>query len=147
MRGSFTVELSLIFPVILMILVVIMQVGLYFTYRIYTLCAVNQSLSVYSRARQEKKTSEEAVQMAEGYLEDALGLLPIEVQELRCVADTGWLTEECSVGVTARYSFLFDMSWSAVEKNCVTNPVIFRNRLDFMWEKGKQYLDRFQNES
>ena len=147
MKGSFTVELSLIFPVMLMILVVLMQMGLYFTYRIYTLCMVNQSLSVYSRARQEKKTVKEAEQMAEEYLYDTLCLLPIEIQEYWCEGEAGWLEEECTVGVMAKYSFLFDLTWSNVGKNCVTNPVSFRNRLDFVWEKGKQYLDRFQSES
>lgn len=147
MKGSFTVELSLVFPVILMILIVFMQLGLYFTYRIYTLCTINQSLTVCSRARQERKTMDEAAQLGEEYLYDTLSFLPIEIQETWCETDTGWLKEEYTIGVTARYSFLFDMSWSAVEKSCVMNPVSFRNQLDFIWEKGKQYLVRFQNES
>ena len=147
MKGSFTVELSLIFPVILMILIVFIQMGLYFTYRVYTLCAINQSLTVYSRARQEKKTAEEASELAKGYLYDVLNLLPIDIQDVQCESNAGWLKEECVMGVKAGYSYIFDMSWSSVGKCDATNPVSFRNRLDFIWEKGKQYLDRFQNDS
>lgn len=145
MKGSFTVELSLVFPVILLILVIFMQFGLYFMYRVYTLNAVNQSLSICSRSRQEKKTAEEAAQSAEAYLLDALAQLPIEIIELQCETTMGWFKEEYTVKVTAEYSFIFKFSWTAVEKSCVMNPVQFRNRCDFIWEKGKQYLDRFQN--
>ena len=147
MKGSFSVELSLILPVILMILVVLMQVGLYFTYRIYTVCVVNQSLAVYNRARQEKNTMQEAVQLAEEYLCDTLDILPIEIQDSWCEVEGGWLEENCAIGVKVNYSFMLNMTWSSVGKNCVTNPVSFRNRLDFIWEKGSQYLKRFQDES
>ena len=147
MKGSFTVELSLVLPVILMILVALMQMGLYFTYRIYTVCVVNQSLSVYSRARQEKNTMQGAALLAEEYLYDTLSILPVEIQDFWCEAEGGWLEEDCTVGVTVQFSFMFDMKWSSVGKNCVTNPVSFRNRLDFIWEKGRQYLKRFQEES
>ena len=85
--------------------------------------------------------------IAEEYLYDTLSILPVEIQDFWCEAEGGWLEEDCTVGVTVQFSFMFDMKWSSVGKNCVTNPVSFRNRLDFIWEKGSQYLKRFQDES
>ncbi len=146
MKGNITVELSLIFPVILIVLIMFMQFGLYFVYRIYTLNAVNQSLAICSRARQEKKSVEEATRLAEKYLNDVLIQFPIEITELQCETVTGWFEEEYIMVVSAKYSFMFELSWIVVEKSCAMNPVEFRNRFDFIWEKGKQYLDQLKGE-
>ena len=142
MKGSFTVELSLLFPIILTILIVFMQFGLYFMCRIYAVNAVNQSLLICNRARQEKKTTEEAVQLAEEYLYDVLKQIPIEITELHCDTVKGWWEEEYVMMVSAKYSFIFELSWNTVAKSCSTNPTEFRNRIDFIWENGKQYLEQ-----
>ena len=141
MKGSFTVELSIIFPVIFIILVVLVQCGLFFSYRIYALNAINQSLMICSQARSEGMTPEEAVQCAGEYLHEELDRLPIRIEEIQWEQSVGWLKEEYAVGVSARYSFVISISWSAFQKSNVINPVVFRNRLDFIWEKGRRYLD------
>ena len=147
MKGSFTVEMAVVFPVIFLVLFLFMQFGLYFTYRVYTLNVMNQSLAICSRARQEMKPKEEARQLAERYLQECLRLIPIEMETVQLDVQDGWVQEEYTARVSAQYSFLFDMTWSAVEKSCVMNPVIFRNRLDLVWEKGKQYLSWYQQVS
>lgn len=146
MKGSFTVELALIFPIILMLLVVFMQFGLYFMYRIYTLNTVDQSLAICNRARQEKKTTEEARQLAEEYARGTLENLPIEITKLQCEVSSEWFQEEYTMVVEAGYSFVLELNWTAVGKSCVMNPVEFRNRIDFVWEKGQQYLEWFKKE-
>ncbi len=146
MKGSFTVELSIIFPIIFVILVVLMQYGLYFSYRIFTWNAMNQSLMVCNQARNKGMQPEEAIECAAGYLDEELSKLPIQIDALNWERSTGWLKEEYVVKVSARYSFMVSMSWSAVQISKRINPVEFRNRLDFIWEKGRQYLDRGESD-
>ncbi len=142
MKGSFTVELSIIFPIIFLILIVLMQCGLYFSYRIFVRNAMNQSLLVCIQARNDGMMPEEAVECAAGYLDEELGNLPIQITELQWDSSIGWLKEEYRVKLSARYSYLFSLPWSAVQVSKRVNPVEFRNRLDFIWEKARQYLDK-----
>ena len=146
MKGSFTVELSILFPGLLIVLIFFMQIGMYFVYRIYTISAVDQGLVICNRARQEKKTTEETVQLVETYLYDTLVQLPIDITELKCEVVSGWFAEEYSIRVTAGYSFILKLSWNSVGKCSVMNPVEFRNRVDFVWEKGNQYMDQLKRE-
>lgn len=140
MKGSFTVELSLLFPLIFVILLALMQCGLYFTYRIYTVNAMEQSLMVCEEERKGGKTPEEAAASGEEYLYGQLERLPIELTAAEYTQSTGWLKEEYEVKISAKYTFIISLSWSAVRKEKVINPVQLRNRLDFIWEKGQQYM-------
>ncbi len=142
MKGSFTIELSIIFPFIFLILIVLMQCSLYFSYRIFAWNAMNQSLLVCIQARNEGIGAEEAVEYASEYLEGQLEKLPIQTTALEWNSSIGWFKEEYSVRISVRYSFLISMSWSAIQVSTRMNPMEFRNRLDFIWEKARQYLDQ-----
>ena len=142
MKGSLTVELAIIFPIIFLILVVLMQCGLYFSYRLFTWNAMNQSMLVCMQARNDGEPPETAVGYAEKYLEEELAKLPIQVTELDWQSSSGWLEEEYGVKISARYSLIFSLSWSAGQTSKRVNPVEFRNRLDFIWEKARQYLEQ-----
>ena len=106
---------------------------------------MDQSLTVCVRARQEKRSAEEAVQLAEAYLNNKLAQVPIDIAEVQCKTRVGWFHEEYTMWVTARYAFVLELSWTTLEKSSVVNPVEFRNRVDFIWEKGKQYMDQLKN--
>ena len=90
---------------------------------------------------------EEAAALAEQYLQEMLCSVPIEIEEVYLEVKDGWLKEEYTAKISACYSFLFDMTWSAIEKSCLMDPVLFRNRLDLIWEKGNQYLEWYRNHS
>ena len=114
-------------------------------YRVYTVNAVNQSLAICTRARQEKKTVEETERLVETHLSNRIEEIPVKVEEMDCKADSGWFQEEYTLRLRATYSFGMKLSWVVIEKCCVMNPVDFRNRVDFLWEKGKQYLDQLDS--
>ncbi len=142
MKGSFTVELSIIFPVIFLILIVLMQCGLYFSYRIFTWNAMHQSLLVCIQTRNEGILPEDAMECAAEYLAAELENVPIQITELEWDSSIGWLKEEYSVKVSAQYSFILSLPWSSVQVSKRVNSAEFRNRLDFIWEKAGQYLDQ-----
>lgn len=146
MKGSFTVELSIIFPVIVFILLIIMQFALFFSYRIFAVNAMNQSLMICLQERNSGQEPDEAVQSAAEYLERELTKTPIQIEAVQWEKEVGWLKEEYVVKISARYSFLTSLPWSAVQKTTRMNAMEFRNRVDFVWEKGRKYLEQGKNE-
>lgn len=135
MKGSLTVELSLLFPIIFLVLIILMQCGLYFSYRIYTQCRVQQSLMLCAEQRKQGANPDAAVGNAKQYLEEALKGLPVEAEFIDWNQTNRWMKEEYEVTLQARYSFIISLSWTVKQKKVWINPVNLRNRVDFIWEK------------
>ena len=141
MKGSFTVEMSLLFPMIFLMLMICMQFGLYYSYRIYSQAVVQQSLLICTHQRQQGIRPEKAAAIAESYLQDQLQQLPIAVEAAEVKQSVNWLNEEYQAGFKASYTLFISLSWSETQKKEWMNPVLLRNRVDFIWEKGKAYFD------
>lgn len=135
MKGSLTVELSLLFPIVFLVLIILMQCGLYFSYRIYTQCRVQQSLMLCVEQRKQGADPDAAVGNAKQYLEEALKGLPVEAELIDWNQTNRWMKEEYEVTLQVRYSFIISLSWTVKQKKVWINPVNLRNRVDFIWEK------------
>lgn len=142
MRGSFTVEMAILFPLVFLILMALMQLGLYFSYRIYAKAALQQSLLICTDQREQGREPESAAALAEQHLAERLEQLPVRVEAAEVTAQAGWLKEEYIAGIRAESFFLIPLSWQEQQTREWRNPVLFRNRVDFIWEKGKAFVDR-----
>lgn len=135
MKGSLSVELSLLFPIVFLILIILMQCGLYFCYRIYTQCKVQESLILCEEQRKHGLDLNPAMEKAKKYLEESLQGLAIETEFINWNQTSSWMKEEYEVTLQMRYSFVITLSWNVKQKKRWLNPVGFRNRVDFLWEK------------
>lgn len=140
MRGSFTTELALIFPVIFLVIIVMLQSGLFFAYRIYTFDVLQRGMLICENARNEGEEAENAMAAGKQYTEVQLQKIPIRIVDIRWDYECGWLEEEYTAAVQAEYSFLLSLPWQAQLKMEWSNPVQFRNRIDYIWEKGSKYF-------
>lgn len=140
MRGSFTVELSIIFPLIFLILTVLMQCGLFYSFIIYSQSLAKQGLLLCAEERNQGINAEDALLQAEDFVKTRLEALPVIIKEIKSSKDVGWLSEGYVIEIVAEYRLFVAFSWEIKQEFIWTNPILFKNRVDFLWEKAHQYL-------
>lgn len=146
MKGSFTVELAILFPVMWLLLMVLLQFGLYFTYRIYIDDVLKRSMMICIEQRNQGAQPEEAMNRADAYLQQQLEPLPVQTETDGWQLTDGWLSEKYEVGLFAEYRMFASFHWTAQQKGDWRNPVLFRNRIDYLWEKGQKYEALWKDE-
>ena len=138
-KGSFTVEIALIFPVVFLIVLTLLQCGLFFTYHVYSRCLAEQSVMLCIDQRKEGVEAEEAVQVAQAYLGEKLRRLPLQVETCSVVQENSFLQETYTATMEAKARMLISFTCQWTVKQTWMEPVLFRNRVDYLWEKGQQY--------
>ena len=64
-EGSFTIEMAAIFPVILLMIFLLLQIGLSYSFRIMAHASATEALEVYGKARSTSLSAEEAEALAD----------------------------------------------------------------------------------
>lgn len=145
-KGSFTVELSIIFPFIFLILMVLLQFGLYFTYQIYASCIMQQSLMICESRRQQGAEPKAALGEAEAYVSQKMEEVPVQVLNLKMNQQKEWIEEVYQVELEAEYNLIIPLTWRSIQKKSRMDPVTFRNRIDWVWEKGKKWMQNWEEQ-
>lgn len=101
---------------------------------------------VCTEKRQEGESAETAVTQADHYVEEKLQRLPIRVEAAEWEYSQDWLGEKYSIRITADYRLVMPMSWNVIQTKEWMNPVLFKNRVDYLWEKGKMYMKKQEAE-
>jgi hypothetical protein len=141
MKGSLTVELSLLFPLLFISFILVLQGSLYVFYRLYTQCLAEQSFMVCEEQRRSGETPETSMQRAKEYLLERTAALPVQIEAANWHKEEAWFKESYTIKLELRYRFLISLPWTVQSKDSQINPVRFKNRVDFLWEKGKVFLE------
>ena len=132
-EGSFTVEIALIFPGILLLLVALIETGLWYRIRIRTDASLQEALMLVETARSRGYTLEEAVFLADGRLDESL-------------EDTGdfsrswevrdsYLKESVDLNIWGTYGSILPLSYRESQRLLHPDPRRFRDRVDLICEK------------
>lgn len=141
MKGSLTVELSLLFPLLFIIFMFILQCSLYLFYRLYTQCLVQQSFMVCIEQRKAGESPELSMEGAREYLLEKTAALPLRIEKESWNQEDAWFKESYEVEIVLQYMALIPLSWTVQGKTVWSDPLQFKNRVDFLWETGKVLLE------
>ena len=131
--GSFTIEMALIFPGILVLLVLLIETGLWYRIRILADAGIQETLMICETARNKGYSLEEAAMLADGWLEEMSGIAGN--------ADHYWqvresyLHEEVTLSLWGSSGSLFFLGYAETQKMTHPDPRRFKDRVDLICEK------------
>ena len=132
-EGSFTVEMALIFPSVLILLVCVIEIGLWYRVRIVTDTGIQETLLLVESFRSQGHPLEEATILADGWLEDLMGEIgdfshDWEIQD-------SYLKEAAVLRIWGSYGSILPLSYQDSQRICHPDPRRFRDRVDLICEK------------
>ena len=101
--GSFTTELAAFFPVVIILILALMQMGMWFARRALVTAVSEEALCLYGRGREKLLSQEEACALADEYLRSALSSLDTDDVSWYWDWGSGILKETMTLKVEGRY--------------------------------------------
>lgn len=137
--GSFTTELAAFFPVVIILILALMQMGMWFARRALVTAVSEEAVCLCGWGREKLLSQEEACALADEYLRSALSSLDTDDVSWYWEWDSGILKETMTLKVEGRYGLILSLSYGLkMEKDCM-NRQRFRNRVDAiceLWENS-----------
>ena len=134
-EGSFTVEMALIFPAILLLIVMVMEIGMWYRIRIMTDAGIQEALMLIETARNRGYSPEEAVIFADGWIEEGMDGIG-EYSRYWDIRDS-YLKESVSLTVQGSYGTILPLFYQERQQFYHPDPRRFRDRVDLICEKLK----------
>ena len=78
---------------------------------------------------------------ARDYLLEKTAALPLRIEKESWNQEDAWFKESYEVEIVLQYMSLIPLSWTVQGKTVWSDPLQFKNRVDFLWEKGKVLLE------
>lgn len=133
LSGSFVTEMSIVFPVIFLALILEMSAGIVSLYALLNSVAAGESLMVAEEALKKGHKEDAAAALAKTYLEERCQVegvfAEVDVQE-----DPGFFLSRLFVETSGSSSFLSSLPWHIQQKKMMIDPTVFRNRVDLFLE-------------
>ena len=134
-EGSFTVEMALIFPAILLLIVAVMEIGMWYRIRIMTDTGIQEALMLIETARSRGYSLEEAVMFADEWIEEGLDGIG-DYSRYWDIRDS-FLKESVTLTVQGSYGNILPLFYEERQQFCHPDPRRFRDRVDLICEKLK----------
>lgn len=141
MRASLTVEMVMLFPVVFLLLMMLIQTGLYVFCSIYETMLAERAVMVVRHALDEGKNSGEASALARTYLEDHTLNGAGITTSWTLTAEEGFFSDVYQADMSGTLDLLLPMKLSASAQTRYLPPSLFKARVDLIYEKGKQWLE------
>lgn len=138
LEGSSTVELALIFPISFLILILLIQMGLHLTFRLYADNAERQAALVCKEIRRKGGSMEDAAAIGDAYLKEKIEAVPCLSCEWEWQTQEGFLRESFTVSLWGNCRLMTGTSWHQEISETIMDPAVFRNRVDLVKEVIKE---------
>lgn len=127
--------MALIFPAILLLIVAVMEIGMWYRIRIMTDTGIQEALMLIETARSRGYSPEEAVMIADGWVEEGMDGIG-EYSRYWDIRDS-YLKESVSLTVQGSYGTILPLFYQESQQFCHPDPRRFRDRVDLICEKLK----------
>lgn len=134
-------ELSLIFPISFLILVLLIQMGMHLTFRLYADNAERQAALVCREIRKTGAPMDDAVAIGDSFLREKLERIPFLSCEWEWQTQEGFLRESFAVSLWGNCRLMTETTWQQTVSEVYMDPAIFRNRVDLVKEVLKEAFD------
>ena len=129
-----TVEISMLFPIVFLLIMAILQCALYLVYEVYTkaLCDKGTILGQYWYTQGE--TAETCMEKVKAYTTEQLQRNPLRNPQVYVEIEEALFRKTISLGVESEYSLLFPMRVEAVSLGNLVKPASYKETMDLIWE-------------
>ena len=133
-RASMTVEISMLFPIVFLLIMAVLQCALYLVYEIYAkaLCDKGAILGQYWYTQGE--TAETCTEKVKAYMTEQLQNNPLRNPQAHAEIEETLFRKTISLAVESEYTLLFPMQVDAVTFGNLVKPASYKETMDLIWE-------------
>jgi hypothetical protein len=138
MKGSLSVEVVLLFPLLFLILMTMLQVGFYLTYRVWEKSTADQGVLIYQDSLKAGDTPTQAVARTKTYLETKLSQAGLKDVSVTIEEKNAILYRTIHIRTEGRYSFLLSLPITATAIGEYRNARTVRDTMEVIAEAARR---------
>lgn len=132
-------EMAVLFPLVLVSVMMLLQVGMGLAYQGWVKSLADRSLMILSTDMAQGKDLSAAQGQADAYLSAHMPAMAAQSLSWEWDNQQRFVSCACSIRITGTFTMFFSQRFQIRRSQDVIDPVLFRNRTDLIYEKVKQW--------